>query len=148
MTEISLENITINTTLLVKIGIVTVLVLSVIIGIVYLQKLLGLLVKNIFSPQLRNIYDQVIKPEANWLTLLWFLSIADIAVLISAKSPWVKVGEIFLSLAIVWLTIWLAFRWFRRLFDTYLLDAFLQTKSKDQYRVFNPTIYVESPVTI
>jgi MscS family membrane protein len=130
MTELSLENLTFNPALFIKIGLVTVLVLSVVIGITYLQKLLKLLINNIFSPQLRDIYERVIKPEANWLSLLWFLGIADIAILISAKSPWVKIGEIFLSLSILWLTIWLTFGWFRRLFDTYLLDTFLQSKIK------------------
>lgn len=130
MRHFSLDQITFNTTLVIKIGIVVIIISIVIIGIFYLQKLLKFLTQNILSPQVRNIYDQVIKPEANWLTLLWFIGLADIALLISSKSPWLRVGEIFLSLSIVWLTIWLAFGWFRRFFDTYLLDVFLQSQRK------------------
>ena len=125
-----LEKITFNTTLLIKVVMVFIIVSIGIIGIFYLQKLLKLLIQNILSPSVKNIYDQVIKPEANWLILLCFLSIVDIAIVISAKSPWVKVGEFFLSLIIVWLTTWLAFCWFKRLFDSYLLDVFLQRKRK------------------
>lgn len=130
MNDFSLEPIILNTNVLIQVGIVFAIVSIVIIGIFYLQKLLKLFSENILSPQVKNIYDQVIKPEANWLTLLWILCIADIAILIEAKSPWIRVGEILLSLTIVWLIIWLFFGWFRRLFDTYLLDTVLQSNKK------------------
>ena len=50
--------------------------------------------------------------------------------MVNAKLPWVKLGEICLSFIIVCLTVWLAFAWFRRLFDSYLLDVLLQSQTK------------------
>jgi MscS family membrane protein len=130
MRELFLKEISISASLIFKIGLALTVVFSLIIVIFYLQKLIKLLINNFISPQLINIYEKIIKPEVNWLALLWFLGIADIGILITAKSPWLKVGEIFLSLGIIALTVWLSFQWLKRLFDTFLLDVALQKKRK------------------
>ena len=131
MEQLSLPDLSLSTNIpILPVAIALVILLSFIIISFLVRKLVIYLTNKIISPQLIDIYQQIIKPEINWLILLWFLGIADITILVTATSAWLKVGEIFISLSIVFLAVCLSFQWISRLFESYLLDKALQKGTK------------------
>ncbi|WP_330203485.1 mechanosensitive ion channel family protein [Cyanobacterium sp. Dongsha4] len=123
-------SITLDYELFFKLGIVVTIILGIIIIFNYFKKLIVYLTEQFIPYQSRKFYSEVIKPDLGFLTLIWFLSLGDIALLINNFPPPVKVSEIILSLVISILTIWLGVKWFKPLFDNYLLDAALQSQKK------------------
>lgn len=112
--------------------------ISVIIAIVavtfaitiYLQKLEIFLSSKLISSDGNSFYQDVIQPDLNLVALLSFLGLLDIYILVNEKPKLIQVIEILLSLGISFLTIWLVTRWFRILFDKYLLNAALKSDKK------------------
>ena len=111
-------------------GTITILFLTIGILVLYLRKLVISLVKKMASHQLYEFYQQIIKPESNWLTILGILSVFDIITLIVNQSRWLNFVEILVGLTIVILGIILTFRWCDRLFEYYLLDRALKKQEK------------------
>ncbi len=123
-------SITLDYELIFKLGMIITIILGIIIILNYLKKVIQYLTEKFIATQTRKFYTEVIKPDLGFLTLIWFLSLGDIAILINDFPIPIKVGEIIISIIISSLTIWLAIKWFKQLFDNFLLDAALQSQKK------------------
>ncbi|MGF1495175.1 MAG: mechanosensitive ion channel family protein [Microcoleaceae cyanobacterium] len=101
-------------------------------GLSYLQfpKLAESLIQRFSSSTVREIYQTIIIPYQNWIAWLLILIVIDLAILGFPVSLWIRPLEFPLGLVITANTIWLGFRIFRELFDSYLLGIALDDKSK------------------
>ncbi|AFZ46281.1 MscS Mechanosensitive ion channel [Cyanobacterium stanieri PCC 7202] len=113
-----------------QIGILVTFAVLIFLTTIYLQKLGNFISNKFVSPDGSSFYKDVIQPDLNLVVLLWFLGLLDIYILVNEEPKIVKVAEIFLSLGIAVLTIWLITRWFRILFDKYLLNVALKSDKK------------------
>lgn len=113
-----------------QIGVLITFVIVIFIITIYLQKLGKFITDKFISPDGSSFYRDVIQPDLNWVVLLWLLGLLDIYILVNEEAKLIKVGEILLSLLISFFTIWLTTKWFRILFDKYLLNAALKSDKK------------------
>ncbi|MBE9221119.1 mechanosensitive ion channel [Cyanobacterium stanieri LEGE 03274] len=113
-----------------QIGVIITIIVVIFISSVYLQKLGNFISSKFLRSDGNSFYREVIQPDLGLVTLLWFLGLLDIYILVNEKSKLIQVGEILLSLGISFLTIFLVTRWFRLLFDKYLLNAALKSDKK------------------
>lgn len=141
-------NITLDYDLLIQLGILIVIILSLILILNYLQKITAFFLQRFISPDWNKFYQQVIKPEINYFVLILILGISDLLLLANDFPLTVKTSEIFLSLLTSYITIWLATKWFRRLFDKYLLDAALQKNKKINSEILIVGKYVANLVIV
>lgn len=82
------------------------------------------------SDSAQKNYQQVIKPDQDWISLILFVMLIDVGILIAPLPDWIHRLEIPLGLAIAISISWLGSRLFRRFFEVYLLNAILQSKRK------------------
>lgn len=122
------ETAKIDTTLLL--GLVMFAGVGVLVGLVFLSKLINNQVEHLLSPQAKEVYQKIIEPDRNWLSILLILSVIDLLCLSLPIPSWLSFSEISLSLAIAVIFISLGFRVFNRLFDNYLLDVALHRGRK------------------
>ncbi|AUC60351.1 small conductance mechanosenstive channel [Cyanobacterium sp. HL-69] len=113
-----------------QIGVIVTVIVAIFAITIYLQKLGNFISSKFISSDGHSFYADVIKPDLNLVILLWFLGLLDIYILVNEDPKIIEVSEIFLSLAISFLTIGLITRWFRILFDKYLLTAALKSDKK------------------
>ncbi len=100
------------------------------IGFFSLLRKIGLIILRFLPNNLQEIYQKIVAPYQYWLGLVLLLTIVDLIVLISFRSPWLKLIEIILGLLLVITLSWLLSRLFDDFFETYLLDFLLQGKAK------------------
>ena len=122
------ETAKIDTTLLL--GLVVFASVGALVGLVFLSKLINTQVEHLLSSQAEEVYQKIIEPDRNWLSILLTLSVIDLLYLSLPIPSWLSFSEISLSLAIAAIFITLGFRVFNRLFDNYLLDVALQRGRK------------------
>ncbi|MGY6530414.1 MAG: mechanosensitive ion channel family protein [Cyanobacterium sp.] len=113
-----------------QIGLLATIIITIFVITIYLQKLGTFISSKFVSTDGNSFYQDVIQPDFNLVVLLWFLGLLDIYILVNEEPTLIKTSEIFLSLAISFLTIWLITKWFRILFDKYLLNAALKSDKK------------------
>ncbi len=104
--------------------------LCAVVGLIYLPRLFGLILIRFLSPQVKEIYQQVISPYQLRLGILFLLVILDIIILFTPTPKWFYWLEVPLGLGIAFGIAWLGSEIFRQFFDSYLLDAAVQSKRK------------------
>lgn len=88
------------------------------------------LAEKLFSTELGEIYQQVIKPQQFWVSwTILFVSVGLVILTLSALS-WLIFLEFPLGLLLAVNVSWLGFRLFTRLFDSYLLEVALKDDHK------------------
>ncbi|MDJ0569436.1 MAG: mechanosensitive ion channel [Pleurocapsa sp. MO_192.B19] len=118
----------IDTTLLL--GLLFFASISALVALVLLFKLINAQLDRLLSFKVQEAYQKTIKPDRNWLIAVASLATVDLILLSLPIPSWLSFIEIFFSLAIATIFIWLGFRLFNRLFDNYLLDVAFQTGRK------------------
>lgn len=121
---------TANIDITVLLGLFILTSVSTLFGLVVLLRSINTRVERLFTPQVREIYQTLVSSDRNWLITLLSLIAVDLIFLALPIPQWLSLLEIFLSLAIAVIFIWLGFRAFNRLFDNYLLDVALQRGRK------------------
>ncbi|MGB5593247.1 MAG: mechanosensitive ion channel domain-containing protein [Crocosphaera sp.] len=110
--------------------VVTLIIIIVSIGVFLLPRVLGNVITNIFSNEVKVIYEKIIPPYQNWLGFIGLLTVTDIILLIFSLPGWLKLLEIPLSLAIVFTVIWVGLQICQKFFDDYLLKSAIANSSK------------------
>ncbi len=116
-------------TILIFVVVTLVLIISS-IGLFLLPRILGSIITNIFSDEVKIIYDKIIPPYQNWLGLIGLLTITDIGLSIFSLPSWLKLLEIPLSLVIVINVIWVGSKITQTFFDDHLLKRAIANSSK------------------
>lgn len=113
-------------------GIIVFLFFLLVTGFSYLQlpKLGDTLVRRAASAEFTDIYQNVIAPDRQKISVLMILAIADVAILIAPLPAWITLFELPLSLLVAISTVLLGFKLFSRFFDDYLLSISLDDESK------------------
>lgn len=120
----------INLTTIIVFILVTLIVIVLSLVIFFLPKLMGDVITNFLSDDLKNLYQSIFSPYQNWLGLSALLSVIDLCLLLFPVPFWLKLIEIPLGLAIVIILIWVGFGIFAELFDVYLLESVVVSNSK------------------
>lgn len=116
-------------TIIVFVVVILVLIVAS-ISLFLLPRILGSIINNMFSNEVKVIYDKVIPPYQNWLGFLALLSITDIGLSILSLPSWLKLLEIPLSLVIVFTVIWVGLKMTQTFFNDYLLKLAIANSSK------------------
>ena len=122
------ETAKVDTTLLL--GLIIFASISALVALVFLFRIINAQIESLLSPQSQKVYQKIIEPDRNWLTILIGLVAIDLVFLSLPIPSWLNLLEISLSLAIAIIFVLLGFRLFNRLFDNYLLDIALQRGRK------------------
>lgn len=128
MTDTISLNIDLDTILIFAIITLMLMVLSV--GIFLIPRLFGVVITKVFSGDIPIIYQRIIAPYQNWLGLIGLLTITDIGLQALSLPSWLKLLEIPLGLATVFIVIWSGFQIFQKFFDGYLLESAIASSSK------------------
>ncbi|NEP60568.1 MAG: mechanosensitive ion channel [Symploca sp. SIO2G7] len=97
--------------------------IPVLIGFLYLPRLIGLLLKYLTSEPVHIAYQKSLKPDQYLLRFIALLVLLDLIFLFTPITGFLGVVEIGVSLFAGILISWLFSRAFQRFFDDYLLDA-------------------------
>ncbi|WP_017305286.1 mechanosensitive ion channel family protein [Spirulina subsalsa] len=122
--EITLSSSLISYTLLALAALLLLFVLLLIANSINKQ------LRNLFSPQWKTTYQQIVAPDQNILLIIFFLLASDIILLTLPLKPIWDYGETFLGLITALIMGWLVSRIFGRFFDIYLLDIAIQNRRK------------------
>ncbi len=112
-------------------GLIVILTFLLLAGLSYKRlPQLSLLADRIFSTEVEEIYQTVIKPHQLWLSWTIFFVIFDLIVLTISASTWLTFLEFLLGLLLAVNITFLGFKLFTQLFDSYLLEIALKDERK------------------
>ncbi|MFB6277431.1 MAG: mechanosensitive ion channel family protein [Halothece sp.] len=103
---------------------------AILVFLVLLPKLTIAITKRLFSKEADIVYQKIIAPFQGWLFLTLILGIADLFLQYFIAVKWINLIEVPLALVVAILVAWFGVSIFSRYFDTYLLDAAIQSKRK------------------
>ena len=95
-----------------------------------IPRLLDWGISTFLPSQFKKVYQLIIPPYYNQITLATILIIGDLILLSFAKSLWLKCLEVPLGLIIVILLNWLGYRIFQQIFNNYLLNAAVEKRGQ------------------
>lgn len=101
-----------------------------IVSSLIIPRLISFLVARLFSSQVKEVYQKIVKNYQSWLGLVIILVIVDLTVLLTPTPNWLEFLEVPLSLAVAFFISWLGSRLFQQFFDIYLLDIVLKSQRK------------------
>jgi len=123
-------NLFLNSSVSVQIGIIIISILVVGLTIISVEKTFQYILEKLFTEKWKLFYREVIKPDTKFIVLLMLLGTGDLTLIFNEVPKLVSILELFLSLFIAVLVISLTTKWFKILFDNYLLNAALQSQKK------------------
>ena len=121
------ETITINVKILwIMLGLISSLSLLLIL----LPHLIGWAITIFFSPQTKEVYQKIIAPYYNKLSLAILLILGDLFLLTVNKTIFLRLIEILLGITIVIFVSRLGYKIFQQIFNTFLLDAAVKNRGR------------------
>lgn len=103
----------------------------------FLPRVLKFISERFISVETSNFSREIVAEDRDWLILFILLMALDLAIWTGKITlAWLYPLEIFIGLAIAFLTCWLGWRFFRRYFDSYLLNTALNTRRKVNSEIF------------
>ncbi|MGK7878691.1 MAG: mechanosensitive ion channel family protein [Crocosphaera sp.] len=110
--------------------VVTLVFIIASIGLFLLPRILGSIINNLFSDEVKIIYEKIIPPYQNWLGFIVLLSITDLGLSFFSLPSWLELLEIPLSLVIIITVAWTGSKITQTFFDDYLLQLAIINSSK------------------
>lgn len=129
---------TISTALLTKVLLGVGASLGVVLFILLVRSLITNILQRLPS-QTQVIYQKLIAPDLPVVFLLLILGLGDFTLVYIPLNSWWWLGETALGFVFGTLLVWFGFRFFRRLFDEYLLDSAIQKQRKVNSELLNVT---------
>ncbi len=95
-----------------------------------IPKLVSATTRRFFFQRPDSVYKRTFAPFQNWFFFTVLLGIVDLIFKYVLAAPWVDLVEVPLALIVAVLVSWLGATLFSRYFDSYLLNAAIQSKRK------------------
>jgi len=95
-----------------------------------IPKIISATTRRFFFQRSDTVYKITFAPFQNWLFFTLLLGISDLFFRYVFAAPWVDLVEVPLAIVVAILVSWLGASIFSRYFDSYLLDAAIQSKRK------------------